>query len=103
MPEERERLEPWTDEDTDDIVLWRTAVVPRVTLDRITSASEIWHFGATCLAAGAGFGSAWTSASAKNDETVRRLEASLRLLGDHGLGGEHTPGTGYSGLVRLSR
>ena len=37
--EERKRLEPWTVEDTDDIVLWRTAVVPRVTLDRISSAS----------------------------------------------------------------
>jgi CRISPR-associated protein Csm4 len=93
-PDERKRLEPWTDDEAGDIVLWRTAVVPRVTLDRITSASEIWHFGETALAPGAGLWFGVELSLAREDEPVRRLEASLRLLGDHGLGGERSAGHG---------
>jgi CRISPR-associated protein Csm4 len=81
-------------EEADDIVLWRTAVVPRVTLDRISSASEIWHFGAICLAAGAGLWFGVDVTPNQEMETLRRLEASLRLLGDHGLGGERSAGHG---------
>jgi CRISPR-associated protein Csm4 len=94
-PEERRQLDRWTDDETGDIVLWRTAVVPRVTLDRVSSASEIWHFGRTCLAEGAGlwFGVVFPAAGA--DQTVQRFfMGSLRLLGDTGLGGERSAGHG---------
>jgi CRISPR-associated protein Csm4 len=92
--EELKRLDPWMDEEADDVVLWRTAVVPRVTLDRISSASEIWHFGETCLAKGAGLWFGVDLSLPREHEIIRRLEASLRLLGDHGLGGERSAGLG---------
>jgi CRISPR-associated protein Csm4 len=92
--EERHQLKRWTDDETGEIILWRTAVVPRVTLDRISSASEIWHFGETCLAEDVGL---WFGVDFPTDHggvTSQRLAASLRLLGDNGLGGERSAGHG---------
>jgi hypothetical protein len=43
--EEMTQLSDWMDNIAGDIMLWKVDIVPRVTLDRITSASEIWHFG----------------------------------------------------------
>ena len=54
LSQEKDQLARWADDATGDIVLWRKAVVPRVTLDRTTSASEIWHLGEICFARDAG-------------------------------------------------
>ncbi len=88
--EEKAALTRWTDDASGEIALWKRTVAPRVTLDRITSASEIWHFGRLLFAEGCGL---WFAA--KFDEGWRdRFEGALRLLGDSGLGGERGAGHG---------
>jgi CRISPR-associated protein Csm4 len=92
--EEKQSLINWTDDETGDIVLWKTQVVPRVTLDRITSASEIWHFGEVRFAEGVGL---WFAVdfNPEHGETLRqRFRACLHVLGDTGLGGERGAGRG---------
>ena len=77
-----------------------TARVPRVTVDRLSHSSTIYHAGRTTFAAGCGlwFGVHWR-------DRERRIEGSpltyaeavaqaLALLADDGLGGERTAGYG---------
>jgi CRISPR-associated protein Csm4 len=83
-----------------ETVLWRRQVVPRVTLDRLTGESSIWHCGSVLFASGAQGQPAGLWFAAQVQEEVRpRFEAALRLLGDTGLGGER--GAGY-GLFSFS-
>jgi CRISPR-associated protein Csm4 len=91
---EQQALSDWTDDETGDIVLWKADVVPRVTLDRITSASEIWHFGETRFADGVGLWFAVHFNPDHGDDLRRRFETCLRVLGDTGLGGERGAGRG---------
>lgn len=92
--EEKQQLAGWTDDATGDIVLWKADVVPRVTLDRITSASEIWHFGEVRFAANCGLWFAVDFNADHGDGLRRQFEAALRTLGDTGLGGERGAGRG---------
>jgi CRISPR-associated protein Csm4 len=92
--EEKKQLQNWTDDTTGEIVLWKTDVVPRVTLDRITSASEIWHFGEVRFAEGVGLWFAVDFNRDHGDELQHKFEAVLRVLGDTGLGGERGAGRG---------
>lgn len=92
--EEKHALLDWIDEATGDVLLWKTAVVPRVTLDRITSASEIWHFGEVRFASETGLWFAVEFNTDHGDEITRKFIACLRLLGDTGLGGERGAGRG---------
>ncbi|MDR7591347.1 MAG: type III-A CRISPR-associated RAMP protein Csm4, partial [Armatimonadota bacterium] len=68
---------------------WKTVRVPRVTLDAVSNASELWHFGRLHFAPGCGL-HFWVE--------LRRLEdrfwTALRLLGDVGLGGDRSSGHG---------
>ena len=92
--QERTRLAPWSDDASGDIVMWKTAVVPRVTLDRISSASAIWHFGETFFAGNTGL---WFAVHFSSEQGVllrEQFEACLHLLGDMGLGGERCAGHG---------
>lgn len=90
-PDEARHLQSFTDDETGEVVLWRSSVVPRVTLDRVTSASQIWFFGQVAFVSGAGLWCAIRYA----DESLRvRVEACLRVLGDSGLGGERSAGLG---------
>lgn len=98
--EERSRLSEWTDDATGDIVLWKSTVVPRVTLDRITSASEIWHFGEVRFADGAGLWFAVDFNGEYGNPFRGKFDACLRVLGDMGIGGER--GAGH-GLFNVSR
>jgi CRISPR-associated protein Csm4 len=96
--EEKKQFQDWTDDATGEIVLWKTVVVPRVTLDRITSASEIWHFGEVRFAEGVGL---WFAVDFNRDhgnELRHKFEAVLRVLGDTGLGGERGAGGGLFSL-----
>lgn len=74
-------------------VLWKTARVPRVTLDTLTHASELWHFGKLHFAPGCGL-HLWVRVHRHQD----RLWTALRVLGDVGLGGDRSVGCG---LFRL--
>jgi CRISPR-associated protein Csm4 len=96
--DERKRLADLTDDSTGDIVLWQNSVVPRVTLDRISSASAIWHLGSVRFAQGCGLWFAARFTAAASDGLRHRFESVLRLLGDTGLGGERGAGHGLFDL-----
>lgn len=72
--------------------------VPRVTVDRISSASTIFNAGRVTFAPGCGlwFGVEWRAPQAKlGDATFKQLfHEVLALLSDDGLGGERTAGYG---------
>ncbi|MYC95651.1 MAG: hypothetical protein F4X14_11835 [Caldilineaceae bacterium SB0661_bin_32] len=81
--------------------VWQTERTPRVTVDRINSASNIFHAGRTRFAPGCGlwFGVQWRHADMpvanqsglSYQETLQRI---LALLGDEGIGGERSAGYG---------
>lgn len=81
--------------------VWQTERTPRVTVDRINSASNIFHAGRTSFAPGCGlwFGVQWRDPdSAVGDRSGlsyrKALEQSLTILGDEGIGGERSAGYG---------
>lgn len=94
LNQERSQLSNWMDDLTGDIVLWKQTVVPRVTLDRITSGSEIWHFGRVSFVEGAGLWFAVDFNEEHGEQFRSKFAAALRLLGDEGLGGERGAGHG---------
>lgn len=67
--------------------------VPRVTLDRITSASNIFHAGRVVFSRGCGlwFGVHWRRSDPALQDIVHQ---ALAVLADDGLGGERTVGYG---------
>ncbi|MDR7400229.1 MAG: type III-A CRISPR-associated RAMP protein Csm4 [Armatimonadota bacterium] len=82
---EREKVDPHHP----SLLFWKAVRVPRVTLDAVSNASELWHFGRLHFAPGCGL-HFWVE--------LRRLEdrfwTALRLLGDVGLGGDRSSGHG---------
>lgn len=71
--------------------LWSRGVVPRGTVDRVTSASAIYHAGRVVFARGCGL----FFLADFRDESLRSLmEEALRYLEDAGLGGERSCGYG---------
>lgn len=72
--------------------------VPRVTVDRISSASNIFYAGRVSFAPDCGlwFGVEWRSPEARvgNETCEQVFHKMLVLLGDDGLGGERTAGYG---------
>lgn len=90
-PEEWEALQTFWDYEADDLCVYQKTTVPRVTLDRITSSSQIWHFGEVYFAEGCGL---WFGVQFGDPSFQDSLEACLRLLGDTGLGGERGSGRG---------
>lgn len=91
LDEEREGIRSFVDEETGALRPWKKCTVPRVTLDRITSASQIWFFGEVVFRQGAGL---WCAIRYDESSLRSRVEACLRLLGDTGLGGERGSGFG---------
>ena len=90
-PDDWHTLQNHWDYEQDDLVIYRRAVVPRVTLDRITNASQIWQFGEVHFAQGCGL---WFGVQFGEASFQPQFEACLRLLGDTGLGGERGAGRG---------
>ncbi|MXZ19991.1 MAG: type III-A CRISPR-associated RAMP protein Csm4 [Caldilineaceae bacterium SB0665_bin_25] len=81
--------------------VWQTERTPRVTVDRINSASNIFHAGRTRFAPGCGlwFGLQWrdpdTAVAGQSGLSYRlALKQSLAFLGDEGIGGERSAGYG---------
>ena len=79
------------DEDTCPSTVWKTDRRPRVTLDRQSSSSEIWHLGGVKFHEDCGL---WFGAKFDTEETQTRVETILRVLGDTGIGGERSAGYG---------
>lgn len=82
--------------------VFATSQVPRVTVDRVSAASEIFHTGRASFSPECGlwFGIEWRTPQAKvgpQSHSVRDIvHLALAILADDGLGGERT--TGYGGF-----
>ncbi|MGQ9716759.1 MAG: type III-A CRISPR-associated RAMP protein Csm4 [Anaerolineae bacterium] len=80
--------------------VFATAQVPRVTVDRVSSASNIFHVGRVSFADGCGlwFGVEWRNADvpvgAGGPSYRETFHRALAVLSDDGLGGERTAGYG---------
>jgi CRISPR-associated protein Csm4 len=78
--------------------VWQVERVPRVTVDRVTDAANIFHAGRTTFARDCGlwFGVQWLRPDAQADDLAYQeaFELLLALLADSGLGGERTYGYG---------
>lgn len=90
LPEEASRLPESVSKSGE---IWHVEKRPRVTIDRVTSSSQIYHTGRTLYQPGCGlwFGVRWLE---KNPQEEARLAALLADLGDAGLGGERSSGFG---------
>lgn len=77
--------------------VWQTDKTPRVTVDRISSASQIFHTGRLRYSKDCGFWFAiqWTTS---NTQIVQGIHNALALLADSGLGAERNAGYGYFSL-----
>lgn len=81
--------------------VWSTVKVPRVTVDRLSNASQIFHTGRLQLNIGCGFwfGIAWRQPGISFDESGQTLQPAihqiLALLADSGIGAERNSGYGH--------
>jgi CRISPR-associated protein Csm4 len=96
-PDEQQSLKEFWDYEADDLRVYRTAVAPRVVLDRVSNASQIWQFGEVHFTGGCGL---WFAVQFGEARCQERFEACLRLLGDTGLGGERGAGRGLFNYER---
>ena len=83
------------DDDKCSRTVWTTDKRPRVTLDRQSSSSEIWHLGGVKFHENCGL---WFAAKFDAEETQTQIETILRVLGDTGIGGERSAGYGIFDL-----
>ena len=74
-----------------EIKIFGKKEVPRVTIDRKTSASNIYHFGEVSFAENCGL---YFLMDLRMKEQKKRVEAAIRVLGDEGIGGDRTYGKG---------
>ena len=79
-----------------ELVLWRTDVVPRVTVDRQSSASNLFHAGRLVFAPGCGL---WCAAQGAGATWVRE---GLEVLKDSGIGGLRSIGHGAFDVTALA-
>ena len=71
--------------------VWETTTRPRVTIDRQTEESSIWHVETVQFNTDCGL---WFAVNYDSDETKQKIETLLRVLGDNGIGGERNAGYG---------
>jgi CRISPR-associated protein Csm4 len=81
---------------TGERLIWRSDVVPRVTLDRRTNASQIYHIGRTYFADKCGL---WFAARGEAI-WLDRLEQVLEVMADAGVGGLRSIGNGQFALQK---
>jgi len=73
------------------IRFWAVQRVPRVVLDTITHASSLFHFGRLIFHDGCGL---FFLVRFLRDDIAEKFGAVVRLLGDEGIGGDRTTGSG---------
>ena len=83
------------DDDKCPPTAWQTDKRPRVTLDRQSSTSEIWHLKVVKFEEGCGL---WLDVKFEAKEIQTQIETILRVLGDTGIGGERSAGYGTFNL-----
>lgn len=71
--------------------LFEIREVPRVTLDRVTQESTLFYFAEVHFQENTGL---YFIAQFKTEQIAKQFEASLRLLGDEGIGGDRSVGKG---------
>ena len=86
--EEKKQLKKAMDE---KLNVWETTTRPRVSIDRQTEESSIWHVETVQFNTDCGL---WFAANFDSDETKQKIETLLRVLGDNGIGGERNAGYG---------
>lgn len=84
--------EVWVDvdEETSTDSLWQAMRVPKVTVDRVSNASTLFHVGRIHFADEAGL---WFAAQG-DEEWLDAVEEALNLLADSGIGGQRSRGNG---------
>jgi len=90
-PGELVQLSGFRDPRSGAIRMWHVHAVPRVTVDRITSRSEVFSAGRVRFAAGCGL---FCLVDFEDEAERPAFEAALRALGDAGVGGERSIGHG---------
>lgn len=89
-PEEKEFLPT-----SDDYTFWKQSERTRVTVDRISSASEIYHFGEVTFAQDCGLYFLIDFNTRGEDNSFKsHLQSVLRFMGDEGFGGDRSSGCG---------
>jgi len=86
--------EPWDKLDAQKLKnesVWDIHLAPRVTVDRITSQSNVYQVGRTVYSAGCGL---WFMADVPDGATESLLDELLDYLADLGIGGERSAGYG---------
>lgn len=78
---------------------WYEEPVPRVTIDRATSSSQIYHSGRVRFAPGSGL---WLAIRWLDENWRDKVTAALKSLGDAGIGGERSAGYGQFTLNSAS-
>ena len=86
--EEKDQLKNVMDE---KLSVWETTTRPRVSIDRQTEESSIWHVETVQFNKCCGL---WFAVNYDSDETKQKIETLLRVLGDNGIGGERNAGYG---------
>jgi CRISPR-associated protein Csm4 len=76
--------------DAGEHLIWWTDIVPRVTVDRVTNASQIYHVGRTFFADSCGL---WFAARGESN-WLDRMEQVLDLKAVEGIGGLRSVGNG---------
>jgi|Deesub1362B_J571_1020462.scaffolds.fasta_scaffold01618_3 CRISPR-associated protein Csm4 len=86
------------DEIPEGAVIWNEHAIPRVTLDRVSSASNLFHVGRVDFAGDAGlwFGVIWRDPERPCGDVVFKeaFELALNALAHYGLGGDRSVGYG---------
>ena len=81
----------WFAEKPPEQAIMVTQVRPRVALDRVTQASQIYHFAEVYFDREAGL---FFLAKFRDNEVQQRFETALHLLADEGIGADRTVGKG---------
>lgn len=77
---------------------WRTDERPRVTVDRITSRSEVYRSAATAFTGSAGL---VIHVLSESESELQALDELLAVLSETGIGGERSSGLGHFAWERL--
>lgn len=101
-PSEKEKTKK-DNVEKDDLTVWTTDGRPRVTLDRGSHDSQIWHVQALAFKESCGLWFAVEFDSSNNTEKIEdKIDTLLSVLADAGIGGERNAGYGLFELKKKS-